>query len=439
MQHYKYSPANAIRTHFLTSALGIVFAACAVAQDSTKIRALDLNQDPVIKAGKIATAQGVVDQSGIRFSVKGLTIRQPVIIAVRSDNFTRRLHLELSKYSWDQPERSGETSADGISSFVIKTEGDLNISVKSETGSAGYSLVVWAGDEVLQPIPSPFVPFSSQRRPKTDVEKPPRGSHLGLLWLGLVPILGIFLTVQKNMKLYRTRRSKPRNLVLWIIVLFVGLSLLSNSAAAQKEVLQWFVEKFEWSLKTHQTLEEKLSALQKAVALTKLDASIQENYNPPGAPLMPSHCAETPPEEVIVVPGLPGREKPSRYWDEEGCKKCYDRVVDKLNLARRRLERLRAMGEVNKATYDFAIAAGESMASLPGSGLGWTLARKQIVEGEEVFNQAYDKKYDELLKNLEEALRDVNNCEQKFFNEKDWYERFGFIYYTFMADRYRRK
>jgi hypothetical protein len=29
-------------------------------------------------------------------------------------------------------------------------------------------------------------------------------------------------------------------------------------------------------------------------------------------------------------------------------------------------------------------------------------------------------------------------CEERFFDTADWYDRYGFIYYAFMANRYKR-
>jgi hypothetical protein len=43
-----------------------------------------------------------------------------------------------------------------------------------------------------------------------------------------------------------------------------------------------------------------------------------------------------------------------------------------------------------------------------------------------------------MLPNLRGALDALGKCEEKYFNEPDWYDRYGFMYYTFMADRYKR-
>lgn len=49
-----------------------------------------------------------------------------------------------------------------------------------------------------------------------------------------------------------------------------------------------------------------------------------------------------------------------------------------------------------------------------------------------------DAKYEELVEELRGSLDQIAACEEEVYGEKDWYNRFGFIYYQFMADRYRR-
>jgi hypothetical protein len=50
----------------------------------------------------------------------------------------------------------------------------------------------------------------------------------------------------------------------------------------------------------------------------------------------------------------------------------------------------------------------------------------------------YDQKYKGMMACLLKAVQGIGECEQKYMKTPDWYERFGFIYYTFMEDRYRR-
>ncbi len=72
------------------------------------------------------------------------------------------------------------------------------------------------------------------------------------------------------------------------------------------------------------------------------------------------------------------------------------------------------------------------------SGLAWQYSKKGIEESLTKLGRTYDEKYRGLMQNLQATLRKISDCEAQFFDEQDWYDRYGFIYYTFMADRYKR-
>jgi hypothetical protein len=53
-------------------------------------------------------------------------------------------------------------------------------------------------------------------------------------------------------------------------------------------------------------------------------------------------------------------------------------------------------------------------------------------------DDAYSDKIRQPARRPEERLDGFSVCEAKYFNNSDWYDRFGFIYYQFMADKYKR-
>lgn len=136
---------------------------------------------------------------------------------------------------------------------------------------------------------------------------------------------------------------------------------------------------------------------------------------PPAGPRVPSSCAGG------------------------GCSQCYAKAVGDLDHLRFALEKLRAIGTWTEAFTKKSIAFGDSVSGVHGvAGLGWQPERKKIEESYEAFGKAYDAKYEELIGDLEAALQGIGECEAKYFKTNDWYDRFGVMYYTFMADRYRR-
>ncbi|HEX6322372.1 MAG TPA: hypothetical protein VFZ36_01500, partial [Vicinamibacterales bacterium] len=154
--------------------------------------------------------------------------------------------------------------------------------------------------------------------------------------------------------------------------------------------------------------------------LTKGDKSLDPNYRPPGSPSVPSHC--TAPDGT----------------SSEGCNDCYAAAYRKLTAVRMALEKLRRVGTTTRAFTAKSIAFGDSVSGVHGvAGLGWQPERAKIEQSLRDFEKAYDSKHTELMGLLEVALKDIGQCEAKHFGQADWYDRYGFMYYTFMYDRYK--
>jgi hypothetical protein len=151
-------------------------------------------------------------------------------------------------------------------------------------------------------------------------------------------------------------------------------------------------------------------------ALSPHDAGLKVDVSPKGMPRVPSKCAES-----------------------AGCGSCFAKGQADLKQLRFSLEKLRAIGSWTDKFTKKSIAFGDSVSGVHGvAGLGWQPERARIQESYDQFGKAYDAKYEELIGDLEASLRQIGQCEAKHFNTPDWYDRYGFIYYTFMADRYRR-
>ncbi len=151
-------------------------------------------------------------------------------------------------------------------------------------------------------------------------------------------------------------------------------------------------------------------------ALTPFDANCMD-LSPTGAPAVPASCA----------------------GNQSACGKCYDDAIHDLNGMRLNLERLRCYYSAYKRFVDASIAFGDSASGIHAvTGLEWQNERAGIVAEFDNLKHAYDEKLQQMLPNLRSALGKVADCEREFFHEPDWYERFGFLYYSFMADRYKR-
>jgi hypothetical protein len=151
-------------------------------------------------------------------------------------------------------------------------------------------------------------------------------------------------------------------------------------------------------------------------ALTAADADCID-VSAFGAPSLPASC-----EDV-----------------SEECGACYEDALGRLDRQRLNLERLRCVYTTSKDHIDNMIAFGDTASGIHGvTGLAWQNEKIKILKAVDEMNAAYDKKYAEMMTGLKDVLEQLGECEAEHFGERDWYARFGYLYYGFMADRYRR-
>jgi len=158
------------------------------------------------------------------------------------------------------------------------------------------------------------------------------------------------------------------------------------------------------------------------------------------ADFIDAYHALTDPDANCMDLGTAGApEVPTSCADSEACGQCFTDAQRKLNGMRVNLERLRC---VYRAASDFtqaAISFGDNASGIHAvTGLAWQSERAGIIEAFEHLKHSYDEKYQQMLPNLRGALEAIGQCEAQHFQNRDWYSRFGFMYYTFMADRYKR-
>lgn len=143
-------------------------------------------------------------------------------------------------------------------------------------------------------------------------------------------------------------------------------------------------------------------------------------------------------EPEYDLPGSP--ELPSLCKDSHECEDCYKQAYFDLQSTRFRFDKLRRVNKVTKNMLRDAISFGDAAASAAGgiAGLAWAKEKEKVHASEDSFNQSYDAKYAELLATLKTNLLGIAACEEKIFNNPNWYERFGYFYQNFMAEAYRR-
>lgn len=160
---------------------------------------------------------------------------------------------------------------------------------------------------------------------------------------------------------------------------------------------------------------EAMKAMKEWEALTAADKRLEPNYQPPGAPAVPSKCLE-----------------------QKACRPCYHKAYGDVNATRRNLEKVRAHYDY---TYRFT-TKGKAFMQGVANAAGGVAAMGAVVEVDKVddalleFDKVVRKKNAELLGKLEKNLREVAVCEAKFYKNDDWFDRYGYTYYQFMISQY---
>lgn len=165
-----------------------------------------------------------------------------------------------------------------------------------------------------------------------------------------------------------------------------------------------------------QTYESWDAMTSDADILAAEDLEFDPDLDSPDSPQIPSACAES-----------------------EECNACYQEAVDDINFYRFSFDK---GYRITHSTLQYAksrIAFGDTAsAAMDVGGLAWSLdAKPEIEKAMNKIRATYQRKYEEWLAGLEVSLKDLGECEGEHFGERDWYGRFGYIYYSFMADRYK--
>lgn len=149
--------------------------------------------------------------------------------------------------------------------------------------------------------------------------------------------------------------------------------------------------------------------------LTTLDKSMDPNFNPSGAPRLPSRCAE-----------------------DDDCLPCFDKATAAMDKQRVNLEKLRA---IHDFTHKFTREGTEvlSAAGAAGGGvsqMGAVAEVRKVNDALDGFDQKVRGKSVELLGYLDESLQQMAQCEAEFVNDDTWYATHGQVYLQFMKGHY---
>lgn len=352
---------------------------------SPKASRLQPKQFAQIPNGKAALVEGAASPTGDRFFIENLSIIQPVVVTLITRDKADDVKLQLSKYRFEEADKTASTRGTGRATIKLRTQGEMKI-VVSGADAKKYQLVVWAGPEVKPELP----PVVIGKRSVTGA-----GSRFSPLTIGLLVAGGLLVVAGVVVK---SRRQKTERRTPTAIMLAVAGAVLLGGATKAETPSEITMERLWSDLVDIGTLvndnARNLPELHGAFPhLHDGDSHYEPNYSPDGQPEVPISC------------------------ETAECQPCYEQGVRRLTHVRVTFEQLRA---IYQSTNDMAAKSGSASEDMTKLG------------------RSYDEKYTGLLGTLRSALDQMAACERERFNNPDWYNRFGSVYYTFMEDRYRR-
>jgi hypothetical protein len=151
-------------------------------------------------------------------------------------------------------------------------------------------------------------------------------------------------------------------------------------------------------------------------ALDDAEAYCGSAYNDKAAPVVPSKCAEN-----------------------QKCSACYAEVVRQIDFNRFYLERAHCITSAAVKMANSAMAFGDSTSGIHAvTGLAWQREGKPQIEGAvRELRETYRRKSQDYLRELERSMRKMGECEADFYDSNDWYDRYGWLYISFLQSRYQ--
>lgn len=392
---------------------------------------LDFSPDPKEKKVISAYMKGTTEIDSLRFWAEGTILLQSVMVTVITEDKNNKIKVDIVKDHWKDSKINGYTK-DGVFQESFNTANKFGIVITSEEPNIPFHLAVWTSGEHIPNMTTLYYPVSennntqhvktintnsSKKQSPMDVSTNSNSlMYIVIGALGLIAILLALILLKK----------KPSKTLSILLFLFLGQQYVcanaSPSSSGVFEAASSLVNNADGVLEFFQNAQTVGNEIQRQLSPSDGDSSPQ--VHPAGGPRLPSSCL---PQNI-------------EYTDpnESNCA-CLDLAYRDLNQRRLNLERLRIVYAHAMKKINAGIAFGDNVSGIHGvSGLAWQ-SQKMIILKKSIptLNKAYDDKYAEMIHTLEENLRKIEECEANLGYE-NWYNIAGFIYYQFMADKYKR-
>ena len=405
------------------------------------------------ESGMVSIWKGVLEgDEEHHFWANKLSAKDPIVVSVICAESGKKIKVDIHKFNWKDSEKSA-TTRDGYAELRFRAQGDFGLKLSSKDKPVSYYLHVWKGEPVEFEVKNIFTKYtgdtkSTNKKGGNDSKEVADSGNGGssksggtspIMYIiaGLLAIIVVFLGM---MVLKKNKGSAS------IIILMVGFFMFApdkviaadplpvsetelHEAAADAEAsaaerdrarrdrdratIDAAISQINSSLADIQSMYESIQAMSEAFeALTESD---RPDLDPRGTPRIPSICYENPP-----------------------CSECFDAALDKFNNRRRLLAELELIYKNAKSFIDASLSFGDTASGVHGVvGLAWQAERRKIEGSLKGLNDAYDAKYEEMIDDLYNTMMEISRCEDEF-GLADWYNRFGYMFFEFCKERYRR-
>ena len=124
--------------------------------DEPEAYVIKLTKDP--KGGKSGFVTGTATPSGSYLKLESLWATQPVKLIVMAEDKNHDIQVELYRYHWGKPLRSGSTAESGSCGFSFTHQGDVFIKIISPDGPAKVRAAVALDDEAAPQMKPILIP-----------------------------------------------------------------------------------------------------------------------------------------------------------------------------------------------------------------------------------------------------------------------------------------
>jgi hypothetical protein len=303
------------------------------------------------------------------------------------------------------------------------------------------------GSEIKPPVRSLFVPISMAGAPAATASaagsQAPRseektGGTPAVLWIIAAALLAIgFLLAVLVMRKNKGQKAMsilvaillPVSMGSYLMAQDLGMDIGEPEKVPIKEVIsEEATEWIEWLVKRQN--EQAAAILELFEALTPKDEALEPKYA--GMPGIPTACVSSIPQGTAKAIGDVDWTGP--------CGECFAEAHDSVAATLQRFEKLRRVNATTKEVYDKSMAFGDAASKVGGivTAAEWMKIRKGIAEEMDKYYVIYDDKVEELSATLVSSLKKVAACEDKYFKNPSWYDRYGFMFVNPVVERHRR-